>query len=61
MGSFDEILKEVGLYQKLLSHGIPLPKLLGYEAAQDDIGWMKEESLKGKLYSELFTEEYERI
>lgn len=56
----DEITKEVVLYQKLKAHGVPLPALLGCETQIDDIGRMKEESLKWKLYAELFAEQYEK-
>lgn len=59
LGPKEEIDKEVQLYQKLKACDIPLPTLLGFEAHDDDLGWMKEESLHWRLYADLFTESYE--
>lgn len=56
VGPWEEIQQEVRLYELLLSYDVPMPKLLGYEMMTDGLWRMKEESLKGKLYSEIFTE-----
>lgn len=60
LGPKDEIEKEVALYQKLKAVNIPLPSLLWFETYEDDLGRMKEEAIPGLLYSDLFTESYEK-
>ena len=60
VGPKDEIEKEVSLYEKLKSVGIPLPSLMWFEIQEDDLWWMKEEAIPGLLYADVFTESYDK-
>lgn len=46
---------EVDMYNLIQQYWFPLPKLLEYNIEQDDISYMKEESLDWNLFADVFT------
>lgn len=49
------IQSEVDMYNLIQQYWFPLPKLLEYNIEQDDISYMKEESLDWNLFADVFT------
>lgn len=54
------IQSEVDMYSIVQQYGFPLPKLLEYNIENDDISYMKEESLEGNLFADVFTNDCEK-
>lgn len=52
---------EVHMYDLIQKFGFPLPKLLEYTIEEDDFCMMKEESLEGNLFADVFTQDCEEL
>lgn len=57
IGDAHLIEHEVSLYQAIKKLNFPLPSILEYKIENESISWMKEESLKGFLYADVFTQD----
>ncbi|AKH33096.1 hypothetical protein XF24_00772 [candidate division SR1 bacterium Aalborg_AAW-1] len=60
VGSQEMIQSEVDMYSIVHQYGFPLPTLLEYNIEHDDISYMKEESLEGNLFADVFTYDCEQ-
>ena len=54
------IQSEVDMYSIVHQYWFPLPTLLEYNIEHDDISYMKEESLEGNLFADVFTDDCEQ-
>lgn len=58
--SQEMIQSEVDMYSIVHQYWFPLPTLLEYNIEHDDISYMKEESLEGNLFADVFTYDCEQ-
>jgi len=58
--SQEMIQSEVDMYSMVQEYWFPLPQLLEYKIENDDISYMKEESLEGNLFADVFTNDCEK-
>lgn len=61
VGDRKSIEQEVHMYDTIQDFGFPLPKLLEYTIEEDDFCFMKEESLEGNLFADVFTKDCESL
>lgn len=60
VGNEQTIASEVEMYTTIHKYWFPLPTLLEYTLLPDGISFMKEESLEGNLFADIFTQDCEQ-